>query len=380
MSTSRIMNRPTDYQKLHINPDKIEAWEDGHRDNDQPGHGEIWYLDCSFDDSSTLVLGFRPKSYDQVNQSGNNPNVAINYTAADGTPFYDYRLYTPQQTTMSRDTCDMHFGPSSLIGNDWQTYDVHIAPEPDQHIIMEGKSSVQHHSAIDLHFDAQTKPFRPGSGYISFGDKDEFYYNFICITKLTVTGTVTINGETKTVTGSAYYNHQWFNTTPIMAFHHWLWGRQNIGNYSVLIYDMVAAEQFGLTQIPLFTIDDKKGNRIFENTSADDVKVQVLESYIQAETGKKYPKKIQYTMTQDDIQVTYLIANPQEINVINLYGLQPESVKAHFDQMHMHPTYTRYLAEGTLSITQNGQTQTTSGPILYEFNYAGIENPQAHLF
>lgn len=61
MAQGRIMDQPEDYKKLGINPNKIEAWEDGRRDNDKAGHAEVWYLDCSFDDKSTLVLGFRPK-------------------------------------------------------------------------------------------------------------------------------------------------------------------------------------------------------------------------------------------------------------------------------------------------------------------------------
>ena len=38
MAQGRIMNRPADYQKLGINPDKVENWEDGRRDNDEAGH------------------------------------------------------------------------------------------------------------------------------------------------------------------------------------------------------------------------------------------------------------------------------------------------------------------------------------------------------
>jgi len=91
MVKGRIMNQSADFKQLDINPNQVEAWEDGRRDNDQAGHAEIWYFDCSFDDKSTLVLGFRPKSVAQVDQAGDNPNIAINYSNATGKPFYDYR-------------------------------------------------------------------------------------------------------------------------------------------------------------------------------------------------------------------------------------------------------------------------------------------------
>jgi len=82
---SRVMDKPGDFTLLGVNPDRIEVWEDGRRDTSQPGHAEIWYFDCHFDDGSTLVLGFRPKSVDQVDKDGDNPNVAINYNYPDGT-------------------------------------------------------------------------------------------------------------------------------------------------------------------------------------------------------------------------------------------------------------------------------------------------------
>ena len=376
---SRVMDRPEDFTKLGVNPDRIEAWEDGRRDTSKPGHAEIWYLDCHFDDGSTLVLGFRPKSVDQVDKDSDNPNVAINYNHPDGTLFWDYRLYDTSQVKIDTKRCDLKFGPSTLRG-DWKTYDIHIEPEPDKKVVMEGKPSTKHESSIDLHFEAQVQPFRPGTGYISFGPDDTYYYNFICITKLTVTGKIAIDGESKKVTGSAYYNHQWFNISPINGFHHWLWGRQNVGNYNVMIYDMVAAERLGLDQVPLFTIDDQQGNRVFENTSAKGMDITVLDSYVQEQTGKRYPKTVRYTFDKDDTHIEYTISEPKEINVINIYGDAPAAARSKFDQIRMRPTYTRYLAQAKLAITRDGRSESITGPILYEFNYAGVENPDAHLF
>ncbi|MTV81786.1 lipocalin-like domain-containing protein [Secundilactobacillus folii] len=369
MKQGRIMDQPADYKKLGINPDKIETWEDGRRDNNQPGHAEIWYLDCSFDDQSTLVLGFRPKSVDHVDTTEENPNVAINYTAPDGTPLYDYRLYDAAETYTSIKDANLKWGPSTLVGKDWQEYDVHIEPEADQEIVMEGKKSVKHKTAVDLHFDAQVKPFRPGTGYITFGENDKFYYNFICITKLTVSGKITVYGEEKKVSGSAYYNHQWFNISPVNAFHHWIWGRQNIGKYNVLIYDMVGADRFGKPEIPLMTIDDNNGQRVFENTSAANTQVEFLETYLQESTNKQVPKEIRYTFNQDDIKVVYTISAPKEINIIDIYGLAPKAAQEQFDKLKMQPTYTRYLASTELKIIKPGHTETVNGSMLYEMNF-----------
>ncbi len=93
-----------DYERLGVNPSKVVAWEDGLRDTADPMHGEIWYMDCSFGDGSTLVVGFRPKSTDWLPQPTYNPNVAINYNEAGSEiPFCDYRLYEMDQVSMSKE-------------------------------------------------------------------------------------------------------------------------------------------------------------------------------------------------------------------------------------------------------------------------------------
>ncbi|CAK1252375.1 lipocalin-like domain-containing protein [Fructobacillus tropaeoli] len=370
MADGRVMDTAADFEKFGVNPKKVENWEDGRRDNDEPGHGEIWYIDCSFDDKTTLVLGFRPKSTDQVNKKGFNPNIAMNYNTKAGEPFNDYRLYKAEDVYTSDESADLKWGENTLKGHDWQSYDVHIEPEDDYEVEFEGKKSVQHQTAMDLHFEAEVAPFRPGNGYITFGPNDEYYYNFICVTKLKVTGHLKINGEDKEVTGQAYYNHQWFNISPMEAFHSWVWGRQNSGKYSVLLYDMVGADRFGQPKIPLFTVDDENGKRVIENIDDQHAKVEVLDTYVQEKTGKTYPKELRYTFEDDGVTAEFTIKNPQEINLIDIYGMAPKAAQERFDQAGLQPTYTRYLAETTLKVTQNGQTDTVNDKMLYEINFA----------
>jgi len=108
--------------------------------------------------------------------------------------------------------------------------------------------------------------------------------------------------------------------------------------------------------------------------------IKVLDSYVQEQTGKRYPKTVRYTFDQDDTHIEYTISEPKEINVINIYGDAPAAARSKFDQIRMRPTYTRYLAQAKLAITRDGRSESVTGPILYEFNYAGVENPDAHLF
>ncbi len=104
---------------------------------------------------------------------------------------------------------------------------------------------------------------------------------------------------------------------------------------------MVASQQFGLTQIPLFTIDDDQGNRLLEITDEKNVKIEMLDTYVQQATNKEYPSDIRYTFSKGDILVTYEIMQPTEINTIDIYGLADDKQKQQFDAIQQQPTYTR---------------------------------------
>ena len=46
----------TQYEKLGIDPPRVEPWEDGCRTDGSPGTYEWWYFDLNLDDGSTLVI------------------------------------------------------------------------------------------------------------------------------------------------------------------------------------------------------------------------------------------------------------------------------------------------------------------------------------
>ena len=163
METVRVLDRPEDFKKYGIKQTGLEAWEDGRRDTPEPGHGEIWYFDCSFEDGSTLVLGFRPKSLDHIMQPEDNPNVAINYTNKDGETFFDYRMCSIEESSFSKEKCDLTLGAHYLKGCNWDEYDVKVVPEEPSALVVDGKPSEDHSASVDLHFTAESKPFRPGT-------------------------------------------------------------------------------------------------------------------------------------------------------------------------------------------------------------------------
>lgn len=370
MPTARLMTKPEDYTKLGIKPGVVEPWEDGRRDDAEPGHNEVWYFDATMDDGTKTVVGFRPIGL--TGEAGkDSPNLNVNITTPDGKEFMSMLQVPAADSHIGTDKCDVHFGPHYAVG-DLKNYDIHVDP-------VEGVG-------VDLHYEALVGTYRPGgTSHIALGDNEEFYYTDQSIPRCKVTGTVTANGKTWEVSGEGYHDHQWMNINPLMAWHHWLWGRFYTENYTVVIYDFIANEKFGFARIPIFGVLDKSGKTIFDNRGDVDAHVS---TYHDDKTDKDYPKKSSYLFHDGDKTAEFDVEWTQILEVRDMYGASAEEdhyglagAKQHkaYDALGIKPSYMRYYANGTLKLTENGKTETKSGDMIYEFNYLGVPDSRAHL-
>lgn len=356
------MDRPEDLAKIGIKPGVVEPWEDGRRADDSAGVNEVWYFDATMDDGTKLIVGFRPKTLEDMGVNRSSPNINIMITTPDGATYDDMWVYSSSEATMAKEQCNVRFGPHSAIG-DLNKYDVKVNP-------VNGVGA-------ELHYECLVKPFRAGgTAYVALGDNDEFYYTDMSIPKSRVTGTVTAGGRTYEVQGLGYHDHQWMNIHAFRAWHHWLWGRLYAGEYTVVIYDFVATEEFGFKRVPILGIMDGTGNVIFDNTKP--VKCDI-ELYMQKETQKPHPKICKYTFEDGGKKVQFNIEWIDEIEVRDIYGTAPEQQRAAFDQMGIQPTYLRYYAQGYLAIAEGDTAIERSGDMIYEFAYFGRPDNRAHL-
>jgi hypothetical protein len=371
MSTARLMTRPEDYVKLGIKPGLVEPWEDGRRDTPAPGHNEVWYFDGTMDDGTKIVVGFRPVNPASSGDGTDSPNLNVNVTTPDGQEFVSMIQVPAVESHIGTDKCDVHFGPHYATG-DLKSYDVHV--EPVQGV------------GVDLHYDALVETYRAGgTSHIALGDNDEFYYTDQSIPRCRITGTVTAGGKTWQVSGQGYHDHQWFNINPFLAWHHWLWGRFYTESYTAVVYDFVTTEKFGFTRIPIFGVLDRSGKVVFDNRGGVDAEVV---TYHDEQTDKDYPKSSRYVFHEGDKTVEFDVEWSQVLEVRDMYGatadqdhygMAGEQQRKAYDAMGIKPSYMRYYATGALKITADGQTDTESGDMIYEFNYPGVPDPRAHL-
>lgn len=362
MAKARVMDTKADFEKLGIDPTKVQTWEDGRRDTDEAGHNEVWYFDGILDDGGKFMVAFRPKSPYKLNEAGDEPNTNIMITTPNGETKQDFQSYSSEEAYIGNDKCDLKFGPHTAVG-DFKNYDVHFEP-------VNGVG-------LDLHFEALVDPFRQGnSAVVALGDNDEYHYTYLNVPKNKVTGTLIYDGEKHEVTGLGYHDHQWMNIHPMNAWHHWLWGHLYTDKYTVMIYDFVSNERFGFERVPFFGIEDNETGHVVYMTDGN---VTLDSELTTNSTGKAFPKTSKYTFQNegDNKKVIFTVKWRDEIEIRDMYGDANEQQKAGYDQMGINPVYMRYYADGDVKIIDGDEVDQSSGDMIYEYNYLGKEDERA---
>ncbi len=372
----RVMDRDEDYQRMGTKKGVIEPWEDGKRDNDRAGVYEWWYFDMILDDGSKAVIHFNTKDNKTIKKSGTIPSVVLKITSPDGKEYKDNVVLTAADAHFGTACCDVKFGPHSIYG-DFKEYKIHVAPTGG----VCGTDGAGGHGAAsdvgcDLTLTSLAKPWRPGAGGFAF--EGGGYFTWLCaVPRGTVCGDLYYNGEHHTVTGAGYHDHQWGNVAHNKTWYHWIWGRQDFGDYAMLTFDICTQKKFGYTRLPMFFLEDKDGNLLLEQLTTP--KCRIVEEYTEKLTGKKYPKEVAYTLMQGKRKLVYTIRQQEELESRDAGAQMPKALLKVLELKDLHPSTTRNFAHGKMTYTdESGKTVTREGDMIYEFVYMGM-NYRAHM-
>lgn len=356
---TRLFHTEEDYKKLGLKHNVTELWEDGRRNTGKPGTWELWYFDAIMDDGTKLGMIFYDKHVGNIERDV-TPCCSINITLPDGSLCTDQFEYSAEEGKYGSDHCNVVIGPHSFVG-DLKNYEIEIKPI--------------HGIGAKIKMENLSSPWRAETSHIGFGEHDENFMAWFCVVpRGKVEGEIMVNGKTIPVSGFGYHDHQWGNLHVMLTNNHWIWIRQSVNDHVVLVYDFVAAKNYGYDRYPLFFIQDGKGNVLFQNTSSENVKMEILEEYEQKETGKTCPKKFRYTFEKDGKKAVYTITNLREIEVIDNYKTLDSQSKKFFDGLGLKPSYVRWEAIGELEFN-DGNTWMVNGKsnLIYEMMYNATE-------
>ena len=150
------------YQKMGLNKNEVELWEDGSRVGGKRGEYEWWYYDSHYPDGTVLVIFFFSKM--PINVNGPiKPISTIELTLPDGRKFSEEVYATIEESHYAKDKCDVKIGECHCSG-DLKHYDV----------VFKGKTMSAH-----LTLDGTIRAWRSQTGSIFFGDNEEYYFAWL---------------------------------------------------------------------------------------------------------------------------------------------------------------------------------------------------------
>lgn len=353
METIRVMNRPEDYAEANINKDRVEVWEEGERNKGNKGCLEWWYFDCDTEDGIQIGVNF---SLYQVltgaSGEGYNPFVYFNIQMPDGTVKNHFMMFKDEDASVSKEKCEVVLGSNRFEG-DLDTY----------HLIINGDEGTK----MDLTLKSTSSAWRPGTGYV-FNEATNQFFTWLCaVPRGDVSGTLTVDGKEYDIKGTGYHDHQWPSTQTFFFWNQWVWARQQYDDYTMVLFDCVAPEANDYRRIPIFFIQDKEGNVIFDNTDTETCRVEIPKTMVHEKCGRTYPAVSKYIFTKGDTEVEYTLTAGKEFVYTDHYAMAPDPLKAIFDAKGVDTKYSRFAATGDFVMKKGGKTVLEfSGDLLYE--------------
>jgi hypothetical protein len=243
MGTARNARRPQDYTALGIAPQPIARREDGMRTTGEKDTYEWWYFDTHLDDGSSLVVVFYTKPFIEGVGKGLAPDVSVELDRPDGSHHQREAKADAAGFHAATDRCDVTIGPNTFRNVEWGEplkYRIHVEEGP---------------LLLDIDLVGQVPPWRPGTGYVYFGEQDEHFFAWLpSVPQGSVVVDLVLDGVQETLTGVGYHDHNWGDVAMNKLMNHWYWGRAQAGAYSIVSSYITAKANYGSTEIPIFML------------------------------------------------------------------------------------------------------------------------------
>ena len=344
------------YEKMGLNKDKVELFEDGARVDGSPGTYEWWYYDSHYPDGSVLVLFFFSKM--PINVNGPiKPIATAELTLPDGRKISEEVYATIQESHYDKDRCNVKIGECYCHG-DLKHYEA----------VFKGKTI-----SATLTLDGTINAWRSQTGSIFFGDNEEHYFAWLPAIPegRAVADVVYDGGKALHLEGSGYHDHNWGNISMMKLMHHWYWGRAKIGDYKVISSWITAEKKYGYKDFDVFLL--AKGSKILGDNSNHTLKFKPSERYVDAHTGKPVYNKVAYEYTTesgDEYRITY--DRRGDINKTKFVDVLPRPLGIMAKLIGFDGGYLRFEGEATVERFEKGEVvEKVSAPAVWELMYFG---------
>lgn len=349
---ARLGDAAGDYARLGL-AESIQIAEDGMRTDGGAGTFEWWYFDGHLKDGAKLVIVFFTKP--MTEQDGPlNPFVTIHLDYPDGRRIERSLQARPEDFRASKEQCDVRIGPHYFRG-DLKNYEIKAEIEDVR---------------VDLKLESQVEPFRPATGHFLFGtDEDRYFAWLAAVPRGKISGSLTIDGETRTLTGSGYHDHNWGNIGPHKAMNNWYWARAELGDYTVITSYITAEERYSHTKLPIFMLAHK--DRIIASEGQKYMVFAREDRFYHEVSGKPIDNTITSTYSQSDRRYRATFQRRKNILDYQFVSRMGFLKRALAYLVGFDGAYHRFVGDVELEVQDGERTETLRGEAIWELMYFG---------
>lgn len=309
---------------------------------------EHWYYDAHLDSGHTVVAFLQKRRPEEP--PGSKPIVELLVYYPDGRRRQVTIHHPKSDFSASSDHCEVAIGAShahSDYSGDLPVHHLHAAEED---------------LVFDLTFTNETPSWMPGSGLQHIGADDTFGW-VVPGPRCAVTGTVTIDGQTQTVTGRGYHDHNWGVGNMPRIIERWHWGRLYTDQFSLLFATVMTQKRFGFHEFrPLMLA---RGREIVLSTG--EVTLTEGPTTYSDIAHRSYPTSLRLQVPG---AIDLKLDVKQMIHAHDLLDDVPvvrsRAIKSLARKLIGQPGYFRFLSDFELTVTLDGETTVETGSTLHE--------------
>jgi hypothetical protein len=224
--------------------------------------------------------------------------------------------------------------------------------------------------AVDVSLTGEVPAWRPGTGHVYFGSKDEHEFNWLpAVPQGTVDATYRVAGQARTASGVGYHDHNWGNAPINSLINHWHWARGQAGPYTTVASYITAEEEFGHSELPIFLL--ARDGRVVADDAAK-VRFEELGTYTDAGSGKPVANVTRYTYTDGDDTFVVTFTRHRDLAVARLINELHGPKKVAARLVRFDGAYLRFTGELRIEHRHAGTVvDSYADPAIWELMYLG---------
>ena len=314
-----------------------------HIDMSKKGNAEWWYFDAQLD-NGFMVVGFFRAKHERTGKTG----VEITIYKPNGEKIQNVYDYSRQDLKVTKEDANLSIGKNYIkvdyTNEKLPTYEVYLN-EGDY--------------GFHLKFKAVVQSWIPGNGYTKFGEMGHFGW-CVPLPRADVEGTIKVDGETITVKGIGYHDHNWLSFNLVRVVEYWYWGRIYSDNFTIVFAFIKCNKKMDNYKIKVLML--AKDEKILESTGEYEISQE--EFQFNEVVNNSYPRILKFSKGN---QMNITLKVQEIIDGDNLlFELSPILRFAVKYLLRLKPGYFRLKSKFNIEIKLDGESYKEQGTTLHE--------------